>query len=158
MLTVRHRRSEIPFVPHKEMQRYILNLGLYQLAVMPQSKIDLSLMHGLAERWRPETHTFHLPVGEMTVTLGDVSALWGLRIDGDPIGGISDHPDLQRMIPELLGYHPNQLQKKFNKKKGEEDEARSSSYCISLKSLRAHFFQNQIFPETNDNEAVKRYH
>ena len=83
MLTVRHRRSEIPFVPHEEMQRCLMNLGLYQLAVLPQSKIDQSLMHGIAERWRPATHTFHLLVGEMTVTLGDVSALWGLRIDGE---------------------------------------------------------------------------
>ena len=160
MLTVRHRRSEIPFVPHEEMQRCLVNLGLYQLAMVPQTKIDQSLMHGLAERWRPETHTFHLPVGEMTVTLGDVSALWGLRIDGDPIGGISDHPELQRMIPELLGCDPNTLQKKLkNKNKGdEEEEFRYSGYCISLKALRAHFFQNQIFPETDDIEAVRRYH
>ena len=142
------------------MTQCLLQLGLYQIAMMPQSNINPYLMHGLAERWRPETHTFHLPPGEMTVTLGDVSALWGLPIDGEPIGGVSDHPDLQRMIPELLGCHPNQLQKKFNKKKGEEEEARSSTYCISLKSLRAHFFQNQnqIFPETDDVEAVRRYH
>jgi hypothetical protein len=158
MLTVRHRRSEIPYVPHKEMQRYILNLGLYQLATMPQSRIDVSLMHGLAERWRPETHTFHLPVGEMTVTLGDVSALWGLRIDGDPIGGISDHPELQRMIPELLGCDPKTLQKKYKKKKGEEEEFRYSGYCISLKALRSHFFQNQIDVDTDDIEAVRRYY
>ena len=47
MLTVRHRRSEIPFVPHEEMQRCLVNLGLYQLAMVPQTKIDQSLMHGL---------------------------------------------------------------------------------------------------------------
>ena len=157
MLTVRHRRSEIPFVPHVEMQRCLMNLGLYQLAILPQSKIDVSLMHGLAERWRPETHTFHLPVGEMTVTLGDVSALWGLRIDGDPIGGVSDHPQLQRMIPELLGCDPKNLQKKYKKKKGEELEVRYSGYTISLKALRHHFCQNQIFPETDDIEEVMRY-
>jgi hypothetical protein len=115
-------------------------------------------MHGLAERWRPETHTFHLPVGEMTVTLGDVSALWGLPIDGVPIGGISDHPDLQNMIPELLGCHPKILQKKLKKKKSDEDEFRSSKYCISLAALRSHFFQNRIFPETENVDAVLRYH
>jgi len=158
MLTVRHRRSEIPYVPHKEMQRYILNLGLYQLATMPQSRIDVSLMQGLAERWRPETHTFHLPVGEMTVTLGDVSALWGLRIDGDPIGGISDHPELQRMIPELLGCDPKTLQKKYKKKKGEEEEFRYSGYCISLKALRNHFYGRQLEIDTDDIEAVRRYY
>ena len=161
MLTVRHRRSEIPFVPHEEMQRCLVNLGLYQLAMVSQTKIDQSLMHGLAERWRPETHTFHLPVEEMTVTLGDVSALWGLPIDGEPIGGISDHPQLQRMIPELLGCDPKNLQKKYKKKKKDPEEEQQfgySGYCISLKALRSHFFQNQIFPETDDIEAVRRYH
>ena len=152
--------SEIPYVPHEEMQRCLLNLGLYQLAFVPQSRIDVSLMHGLAERWRPETHSFHLPFGEMTVTLGDVSALWGLPIDGEPIGGISDSPQLQGMIGELLGCDPKNLQKKYKKqkKKGDEEDVFTySGYSISLAALRSHFFHHQILPETTDLEAVRRY-
>ena len=89
MLTVRHRTSGIPYVVHPLMEQCIMNLGLYQLATMPQGQIDQALMSGLAERWRPETHSFHLPFGEITVALADVSALWGLRIDGEPISGVS---------------------------------------------------------------------
>lgn len=34
-----------------------------------------------------ETHTFHLPIGECTVTLEDVSILFGLRINGKLVNG-----------------------------------------------------------------------
>lgn len=47
---------------------------------------DQSLLSALVDRWRPETHTFHMPFGEMTVTLQDVSMLTGLPIHGRPIG------------------------------------------------------------------------
>ena len=38
------------------------------------------------DRWRPETHTFHLTVGEMVPTLQDVSYLLGLPIAGPAVG------------------------------------------------------------------------
>ena len=47
---------------------------------------DLSLISALVDRWRPETHTFHMPFGEMSVTLQDVSMLTGLLISGELIG------------------------------------------------------------------------
>ena len=70
--------------------------------------INGSLIAALVERWRPETQTFHLPFGEMTVTLQDVSVLWGLPIQGVPISGISDPPEedddmINDRLAELLG-------------------------------------------------------
>jgi len=47
---------------------------------------DQSLLPALVDRWRPETHMFHMPFGEMAVTLQDVSMLTGLPICGSPIG------------------------------------------------------------------------
>ena len=40
----------------------------------------------MVDRWRPETHTFHLSFGETTVTLEDVAMLTGLPIAGSAIG------------------------------------------------------------------------
>ncbi|RVW75856.1 Serine/threonine-protein phosphatase 7 long form-like [Vitis vinifera] len=59
----------------------------------------------LVERWRPETHTFHLPVGEMTITLQDVAVILGLRIHGLPITGTCDI-DWSLLCYELLGVTP----------------------------------------------------
>src|SRR5579883_1323876 len=49
-------------------------------------QLDRSLLTALVDRWRPETHTFHLPCGEMTPTLQDVSFLFGIPIHGDAVG------------------------------------------------------------------------
>nr|ABG22596.1 Transposable element protein, putative, MuDR [Oryza sativa Japonica Group] len=49
---------------------------------------DRSLLAALVDRWRPETHTFHLPCGEMAPTLQDVSYLLGLPLAGAPVGPV----------------------------------------------------------------------
>ncbi|KAK1631505.1 hypothetical protein QYE76_005820 [Lolium multiflorum] len=43
-----------------------------------------SALTALVDRWRPETHTFHLRAGEMAPTLQDVSMILGLPIQGEP--------------------------------------------------------------------------
>ncbi|QHO09081.1 uncharacterized protein DS421_14g478210 [Arachis hypogaea] len=49
-----------------------------------------ALLSALVERWRPKTHTFHLPVGEVMVKLEDVSYILGLPINGEAVTGRSD--------------------------------------------------------------------
>ncbi|KAL6908158.1 hypothetical protein ACP4OV_002328 [Aristida adscensionis] len=56
---------------------------------------DRSLLSCWVDRWRPETHTFHLPCGEMTISLQDVAMLTGLPIAGDPIGPAAAPPGWQ---------------------------------------------------------------
>lgn len=43
----------------------------------------------LVDRWRPETHSFHLPCGEMTLTIQDASMILGLLI--------REYPEVQNM-------------------------------------------------------------
>ncbi|CAN1225785.1 Protein MAIN-LIKE 2 [Linum grandiflorum] len=42
---------------------------------------DMELCTTLIDRWRPETNTFHMYHGEMTITLEDVAFLTGLPVD-----------------------------------------------------------------------------
>ena len=62
----------------------LLTIG--RLAESGLLKLDRSLRTALVDRWRPETHTFHLPCGEMSLILKDVAMLLGLPISGDVIG------------------------------------------------------------------------
>ncbi|XP_022020160.1 serine/threonine-protein phosphatase 7 long form homolog [Helianthus annuus] len=71
--------------------------------------IDHALITALVERWRPETHTFHLPFGETTVTLQDINVLWGLPINGEVFSGMETPITFTNgviMCQNLLGFTP----------------------------------------------------
>ena len=61
--------------------------GLEGLYRTPCREIDHNLITAFVERWRPETHTFHLPYGETMITLQDVEVLLGIPIDDEAIVG-----------------------------------------------------------------------
>lgn len=45
-------------------------------------KVDPNLLSAFVERWHPETSSFHMPFGEMTITLDDVACLLHLPVRG----------------------------------------------------------------------------
>ncbi|WVZ78318.1 LOW QUALITY PROTEIN: hypothetical protein U9M48_026054 [Paspalum notatum var. saurae] len=53
---------------------------------MTRFQYDFPLICALVDQWRPKTHTFHFPVGEMTVTFEDVAMLLGLPPDDGGYG------------------------------------------------------------------------
>nr|XP_043639181.1 serine/threonine-protein phosphatase 7 long form homolog [Erigeron canadensis] len=76
-------------------------------------QIDHQLIVALVERWRPETHTFHFPIGEATVTLQDVQVLWGLPIDGPVVSGtwaVMDSDQWIVMCQDYLGFIPEEVE------------------------------------------------
>lgn len=56
--------------------------GLHDLVYLGYTTVPHALLMTLCERWHPETNTFHMPLGEMTVTLDDVACLMHLHIEG----------------------------------------------------------------------------
>ncbi|KAL8536994.1 hypothetical protein ACS0TY_012250 [Phlomoides rotata] len=69
-------------------------MGFYGPARCGYMKLDRHLITALVERWCPETHTFHFPVGEVTITLQDAAIIWGLSIEGEHV--ICREPNLTR--------------------------------------------------------------
>uniref|UniRef100_A0A2N9GC63 Aminotransferase-like plant mobile domain-containing protein n=1 Tax=Fagus sylvatica TaxID=28930 RepID=A0A2N9GC63_FAGSY len=67
--------------------------------------MDWALITALVERWRQETHTFHLPHGEMTITLQDVEVILGLPVDGEVLVG-STELNWSELCLQLLGVSP----------------------------------------------------
>lgn len=54
----------------------------YDITRVSSLQLDWGLITALVERWRFETHTFQMPMGECTITLQDVGVLLGLPVDG----------------------------------------------------------------------------
>lgn len=82
--------------------------GFGYFRLIPTIYLDNSLISALVERWRRETNTFHLPVGEMTITLEDVGLLLGLPIDGKPVIGVTSKTP-SSVCENLLGKVPEDL-------------------------------------------------
>jgi len=99
----------------------------------------------LVDRWRPETHTFHLPCGEMTVTLEDVAMITALPIAGDAVCGRIEAGRFRDMVEHLLGVRP-----------GEAEEGRKAAKTggLAFSWLREHF---RILPEGANAITTERY-
>ncbi|KAH1228611.1 Serine/threonine-protein phosphatase 7 long form [Glycine max] len=92
--------------PLAEIIPLLQQSGLYTTIKLCRIKINGGIVNAFFERWRPETHTFHLMYGEATITLQDVSVLLGLPVDGNPLIG-STNIDGIDMCEQYLGVRPN---------------------------------------------------
>ncbi|KAK4389308.1 Serine/threonine-protein phosphatase 7 long form [Sesamum angolense] len=95
---------------HPRVLQLLYEMGFYGVLRCGHIEIDNHLITALVERWRPETHTFHFPVGEATVTLQDIALLWGLPIAGQPVIGKDKKKsteEWQDYCLRWLGYRPD---------------------------------------------------
>ena len=107
-LTCRSRSEEFsnlePMVDDRVID-IIKALGLEGLLRTLGREIDHGLITALVERWRPQTYTFHMPHGVVTITLQNVEVLLGLPVDSDAITG-STQKDWQEVYQDFLGFEP----------------------------------------------------
>ncbi|KAK1648451.1 hypothetical protein QYE76_066256 [Lolium multiflorum] len=68
--------------------------------------MNTAAITALVDRWRPETHTFHLRAGEMTPTLQDVSMILVLPIQGEPLCMNTTSDGWRGQMEDLIGMAP----------------------------------------------------
>ena len=109
VLTCRHR-----FISVSEggldplITTYITDARLEGLLQVPNIDLNHAMITTLVERWRPETHSFYLPHGEMTIMVQDMKVIMGVLVDGLPVVGFALMQDWGNLCAKLLGHRlPN---------------------------------------------------
>ncbi|KAL5166523.1 Protein MAIN-LIKE 1 [Glycine soja] len=93
--------------PVPAIEGLIVGTGLSPLIACSVDTGDRGLLSAFVERWHRETSSFHLPVGELTITLDDVSSFLHLPIIGDFHAFEPLHvDDAVQMLVDLLMVSP----------------------------------------------------
>ncbi len=99
--------------------QYIIASGLEPLVRTNFNVLDYGLLWAFAERWHPETSTFHLPIGEMGITLDDVQCLLHISIQGKFLNHVKiSRPDGAQMLSTYLGIDEGDAMDMFAALKG----------------------------------------
>ncbi|XBI00855.1 hypothetical protein VPH35_129769 [Triticum aestivum] len=113
-LKIRYHGVSGPAMPYDERYTpYIKQAGLLLwILLVSRSMLNLNapLVSALVDRWRPETHSFHLRTGEMTMTLEDVSLITGLAIDRMPLCMSTDSDGWREQMIALISMAPTEAE------------------------------------------------
>ncbi|CAN1239040.1 Serine/threonine-protein phosphatase 7 long form homolog [Linum grandiflorum] len=77
------------------------------------SHVDVALLIVFIERWQPDTNTFHMPLGEITITLHDVYYILRLPIAGHDLSSISDSKPYIAVLAGLLEVTVDEVHSRF---------------------------------------------
>jgi len=91
---IRPRQHSIWVLKHSDrlddrVRNLIQHVGFIHTLTLKNIDINHHLLTTLVERWRIETHTFHLPLRETTINFEDVVLQLGLPIDEEPVTSIN---------------------------------------------------------------------
>ncbi|XP_050229219.1 protein MAINTENANCE OF MERISTEMS-like [Mercurialis annua] len=77
--------------------------------------LDIPLLSAFVERWQPDTNSFHMPFGEMTITLHDVWHILRIPVAGAMVSGQPNKAQLMAYCVQILGISPEDLVSKTSK-------------------------------------------
>ncbi|VFQ63818.1 unnamed protein product [Cuscuta campestris] len=141
------------------------DLGEGRLSQMPEKKdgeLDWALITALVERWRPETHSFHLPFGEVGITLQDVEVLLGLPVDGNPLAGMTGRSRDQwiQICEDMMGFRPQtsditstMIKMSAIVPKQLTDHSLDVDYLQHARAIMFKLLGGSLFPNTTGNKV-----
>uniref|UniRef100_A0A8I6XI57 Aminotransferase-like plant mobile domain-containing protein n=1 Tax=Hordeum vulgare subsp. vulgare TaxID=112509 RepID=A0A8I6XI57_HORVV len=130
---------------------YIEMIGLLpfiQLVSRSTPNLNAAAVTALIDRWRPETHSFHLRTAEMTVTLQDVSMITALPIEGKPLCMSTDSEGWRQQMEALIGMSPQEPEVEDG---GKKDRVPVGAPFTWIAANFAHC------PKDADDEVIQRY-
>ncbi|KAK9092199.1 hypothetical protein Syun_027110 [Stephania yunnanensis] len=87
--------------------------------------VNKEVISAFVERWQPETNTFHLPFGEMSISLEDVSMLLKIPVTGKVVAVENfarytdeSRSDAIKLVSKLLGVSIEDAEEEVNISKG----------------------------------------
>ncbi|KAK3125502.1 hypothetical protein QOZ80_7BG0605810 [Eleusine coracana subsp. coracana] len=146
MLKPLRTRVHHPMKLRKRYLPYLRQAGFLPLArLVAAGAIDAPALTALVDRWWPETHTFHLPCGELIVTLQDVATLMGLPINGAAVTDMVQPDGWRDVVQACLGLRPPEPA---------QDEKDNKPTGVSSKWLVDNFSK---LPQNAPEDVVERY-
>ncbi|CAI0392375.1 unnamed protein product [Linum tenue] len=64
--------------------------------------LDMALLSAFVERWQPDTNTFHMPFGEISILLHDVHHILRIPVDGELMGDEASQDTLKSDMGGLV--------------------------------------------------------
>ncbi|XP_019254475.1 PREDICTED: serine/threonine-protein phosphatase 7 long form homolog [Nicotiana attenuata] len=130
---------------HPRVVQRLRDIGFYRIFEIGRLQLDWSLITALIERWRPEMHTFHLPIGEATIMLQDIEVLYGLPGDGLAIA-------LPQYMRSMLRDQYLDLLQQFTGFRPQAETAALGASRMALTAIRQHLeiLHPDITGETDD--------
>jgi hypothetical protein len=130
----------------------IAKTGLADLAKIRHMMVDMYLISAFAERWHEETSSFHMPAGEVTVTLDDVSCLLHLSNEGRlPDYQYVDKEEGTRLMVDLIGSDPTDVANEIAVTKG--SHVRHTYLQTHFQTLVGHIADYEV--EGNQVEVLR---
>ncbi|KAL2942092.1 Protein MAIN-LIKE 1 [Bienertia sinuspersici] len=97
-----------------EAKGLIRHSQLSYLVDCMHSNLNMPLISAFVERWNPETNSFHLPFGEMTITLHDVAYILRIPVVGEAIFGNPKSKDLKGHLGGILNMSEVDVNKEYH--------------------------------------------
>ncbi|MFQ6667672.1 hypothetical protein Gotur_033609, partial [Gossypium turneri] len=154
---LRGQMNGIGYPPDERLMPYLEQAGFGSAALIRTFDLRYDLISALVKRWRPETHTFHFPCGECTVTLEDVALQLGLAIDGSPVMGVSTFAEPAALCYSLLGDSPNDDESNFLGLKDKfghlSANATEGELMCTVRAYIMHIIGGVLIPDSNNNKG-----